>query len=176
MYCEQPRGYEEKPREGWVWLLVGSLYGTPNAPRLASKELIKMMSETGFKPLAGDSRWFLKRVDVQNFAMCVVHVDDIALATTTVELRDDILKRWKTFFKLKVDLSPKSYLNIQLKKSENDKILVLSQNNGVEEYVSLRRMTDCNAEKKSVSTPLPSGFIYKKRGELEGRGHDQFPI
>ena len=172
LYCEQPRGYEEKPRESWVWLLVGSLYGTPNAPRQASKELLDMMSATGFKPLAGDTRWFLKKVDAQSFAMCVVHVDDIALASVNVELRDEILKRWKAFFKLKVDLSPVSYLNIQMKKLEQGKTLVLSQDNDVEEYVSLRRMTDCSVEKKKVSTPLPFGFVYKKRGELEGRGHN----
>ena len=101
MYCEQPRGYEEKPREEWVWLLVGSLYGTPSAPRQASKELLKMMSATGFRPLVGDSRWFLKRFDTKNFAMCVVHVDDIALATTKAELRDTVLGEWKTFFRIK---------------------------------------------------------------------------
>ena len=172
MYCEQPRGYEEKPREEWVWLLIGSLYGTPSAPRQASKELLKMMSATGFRPLVGDSRWFLKRFDTKNFAMCVVHVDDIALATTKAELRDKVLGEWKKCFRIKVDLMPKSFLNIQLEIRDGGKVLILSQNNDVEEYVSMRRRADCRAEKKRVATPLPSGYQYRKRGEIEGRGHN----
>jgi len=36
----------------------------------------------------------------------------------------------------------------------------------------MRRRVDCRAEKKKVATPLPSGYQYRKRGEVEGRGHN----
>ncbi|MBW0548149.1 hypothetical protein O181_087864 [Austropuccinia psidii MF-1] len=47
VYVKQVKGYEVKGKEGWVWRLFKSLYGTKQAPRHASSQPVLFNDNSG---------------------------------------------------------------------------------------------------------------------------------
>ncbi|MBW0497178.1 hypothetical protein O181_036893 [Austropuccinia psidii MF-1] len=47
VYVKQVKGYEVKGKEGWVWRLCKSLYGTKQAPRHASSQPVLFNDNSG---------------------------------------------------------------------------------------------------------------------------------
>ena len=49
---EQPRGFEEPGKEGWVWRLIRGIYGTKQGGRTWNSTMNARLLELGFTRLA----------------------------------------------------------------------------------------------------------------------------
>lgn len=73
VHVTQVAGFEVPGKEGWVWRLNKSLYGTKQAPRCWKSNLLATLSTLGLMPLLGDESLF---VNDSCSVMLQIHVDN----------------------------------------------------------------------------------------------------
>ena len=92
---QQPPGYEDSTRLGYVCKLDKALYGLKQAPRLSNK-----LTSLGFQVSKADtSLFFLNKNDLTMFVL--VYVDDIIVVSSTGKATDALLRQLKSEFALK---------------------------------------------------------------------------
>jgi histone deacetylase 1/2 len=147
VYMDRPPGYESHP--GYVCKLEKALYGLKQAPRSWYARLCGKLISLGFKPSRADtSLFYYSKGGHTSFVL--VYVDDIIVASSSLEGTKALLSDFQKDFALK-DLGDLHYfLGIEVKRDSNG--LVLSQGKYENDILSRSGMDKC----KPVDTPLPS--------------------
>jgi hypothetical protein len=79
---EQPPGYEDSTKPGYVWKLDKALYGLKQAPRAWYSWLSAKLIYLGFHASKADvSLFFYNKGDITIFVL--VYVDDIIVASSS---------------------------------------------------------------------------------------------
>ena len=149
MYMRQPPGYADPSRPNFVCKLDKALYGLKQAPRAWYAQLCHKLQSIGFIPSKADtSLFYYNRGKYRMFIL--VYVDDIIVASSSMEGTKALLKDLEKDFALK-DLGELHYfLGIEVKKRENG--LMMSQSRYAEQIIRRASMH----LSKPVSTPLSS--------------------
>lgn len=116
VYMKQPPGYEDVHRPKYICKLDKALYGLKQAPRAWYSRLSGRLQELGFLASKADtSLFFFNKGSVSIFIL--VYVDDIIVASSSLEATTALLKDLEKDFALK-DLGDLHYfLGIEVKRS-----------------------------------------------------------
>ena len=80
-YMEQPKGFEEKGKETWVWKLQRGIYGMKQAGRIWNKMMNDAMLSWGFTHLACESCIYYCKTD-SGVIVSAIHVDNFLSVAT----------------------------------------------------------------------------------------------
>ena len=108
IYMTAPPGYEQ---EIGTVLLVKSLYGLRQAPRIWYNTLIQKLHILGFKELISDSCVFIHHTEK---CYLLIFVDDIILYTKNETFRTKIETSLKTFFDIKMLGTLRLFIGMQV--------------------------------------------------------------
>ena len=113
VFIKVPPGYPGKVADGQVLKLVGSMYGTKQAPREWHKALEALMVRQGYAPASSDSCVFTKTVK-NSLVIIAIYVDDGLIAASSEEIIKDELAALNSAYSLK-HLGPAStFLSIEV--------------------------------------------------------------
>jgi hypothetical protein len=133
--------------------LFESLYGLKQASRVWNKKLHSVLVSLGFKQLESDKSVYIYQKDGV-FIIMPIHVDDITLASKSLQALDDFIKELAKHFKLR-DLGPTNFLlGINIGRDRPNRTISLSQPQYIVNMLERYGMTDC----KPVSTPMDPGI------------------
>jgi len=114
VYMKAPAG--SGSQKGHVWKLKKSLYGLPqsgcNWHRLISSVLLD--SDFDLTQLVGDTCLFIKSKSDGSIILLCLYVDDIYIATKTLEQQREIVEKLKLIFRLKILGVPDQLLGLTL--------------------------------------------------------------
>ncbi|MBW0465599.1 hypothetical protein O181_005314 [Austropuccinia psidii MF-1] len=112
VYVKQVKVFEVPGREGWVWKLSKSLYGTKQAPQIWQMKLAKVLSDLGlFLSRSDDSLY----VNERKTLFLHVHVDDGFIISKSEKEIVNFLKNLNGILKLKSQKKPSQHLGYRLK-------------------------------------------------------------
>ncbi|MBW0467259.1 hypothetical protein O181_006974 [Austropuccinia psidii MF-1] len=112
VYVKQVKSFEVPGREGWVWKLDKSLYGTKQAPWMWQMKLAKVLSNLGlFCSRSYDSLY----VNEGKTLFLHVHVDDGFIISESDKETVNFLKNLNGILKLKSQKNPSQHLGYRLK-------------------------------------------------------------
>jgi hypothetical protein len=81
---EQPPGFEEPGKEGWIMQLNKSIYGMKQASHIWNKMFHDTVTSCGFVHMKNE--WCVyRRVSDSGTTIFALHVDDIIAASSSVE-------------------------------------------------------------------------------------------
>jgi histone deacetylase 1/2 len=98
IYITQPRGFEVKGKEDWVYQLNKALYGLKQAGKLWYDLLSKFLAETGFKRNVADPCLFHKR-EKDDVLVIAITVDDFLYFGTCNNMIDELVSSLEKRFK-----------------------------------------------------------------------------
>jgi histone deacetylase 1/2 len=147
VYMYRPPRYEVKRQEKFVCKLDKALYGLKQAPQAWYAHLCSKLVQIGFKPSKDDtSLFYYNKGGVMIFVL--VYVDDIIVASSSVDATKVLLKDLEKEFSLK-DLGELHYfLDIEVKKTSEG--LLLSQQRYAADVIKRANME----KSKTVDTPI----------------------
>ncbi|XP_071708801.1 uncharacterized mitochondrial protein AtMg00810-like [Rutidosis leptorrhynchoides] len=143
----QPIGFKDRSRPNHVCLLKISFYGLKHAPHAWYQRFADFVYTIGFSHSKCDHSLIVyhKGTDI---AYLLLYVDDIILATSSNQLRDQLMCKLGNEFAMK-DLGPlSSFLGISV--SRNIHRLFLNQSAYARDIISQAGMTSCNP----ITTPV----------------------
>ena len=154
IYMEQPEGFQEKIKEGYVCRIVKSLYGLKQAPRQWYRKFSSVMIEHGYKMNKTDHCVFVRKFSDDDFIILLLYVDDMLIVGRNISKISELKETLSKSFAMK-DLGPaRQILGIRIIRDRVSRKLHLSQEMYIEKV--LRRFNMDKA--KVVSIPLASHF------------------
>ena len=128
----------------WVLALKKALYGLKQSPRQWHKELVRVMSELGFKKIESDSSIFVFHDPVTDTRVIApVYVDDITICGKDTAKIAWIKAELGSRFKLR-DLGPVEFLlGIRVIRNRPKRTIQLSQRQAIVDILDKFGMTDC---------------------------------
>jgi len=158
IHMEQVVGFEVEGKEDWVWLLLKSLYGLPQAPLCAQKKLKHNLTSDGkFKATtADDCVYTLIKQGKNDKAEAVLgaHVDDIPTVGNK-EGTQRLIKQLKKDFAIKVTEEPNVIMGVQIQRNRKHKWLKIHQEDYVNKILKKWKMDECHPTKQ----PLDPGVL-----------------
>jgi len=152
VYMVQPDGFAKKGKEHLVCRLKKSIYGLRQASRQWYLKFDQVVTSFGFKENASDQCIYLKK-NGSHFIILVLYVDDILLASSSVELLIETKLILNSHFDMK-DLGDASVvLGIQISRDRSRGILGLSQRGYIDKVLKRFNMHSCS----SCATPVQKG-------------------
>jgi hypothetical protein len=154
VFMEQPLGWETegKPREDYVCQLNRSMYGLPQAPHCAQRELKATLTASDqFKPTTADDCVYVSQ-DEDKYSALGAHVDDLLGIGDSAGLQKitDTLTR---NFKITEQRNPTIVTGVQIQRNRKQRWLKLHQGAYIANLLTDYNMTDCN----STDTPMDPG-------------------
>ncbi|KAI3796959.1 hypothetical protein L1987_39646 [Smallanthus sonchifolius] len=147
VYMYQPMGFRHRDYPDHICRLNKSLYGLKQAPRAWYQRFTDYVLTMGFMQSRCDNSLFILHHGADT-AYLLLYVDDIVLATSSDDLRQQLMLKLASEFAMK-DLGPLSFfLGISVKRQKDT--LFLSQQTYVNEIVQRAGLESCN----SVTTPV----------------------
>lgn len=154
IYMEQPEGFQEDGKKGYVCKLVKSLYGLKQAPRQWYRKFNSVMIKHGYKMTKADHCVFMQKFSDGDFIILLLYVDDMLIVGKNISRIKELKETLSESFAMK-DLGPaRQILGIQIIRDRSVKKLYLSQ----EKYVEKVLHRFCMDKAKAVSVPLASHF------------------
>jgi histone deacetylase 1/2 len=154
----QPPGYEDKTHPRYVCKLDKALYGLKQAPRAWYARLCAKLVSLGFIPSKADTSLFYYNKGKHKLFV-LVYVDDIIVASSSLEATKALLSDLQKEFALK-DLGDLHYfLGIEVKKINDS--LILTQQRYASYILAQSGMSRC----KAIDTPLSTT---EKLSDYEG--------
>jgi len=168
LYMYQPKGFEVKGKEDWVWRLNKSLYGTKQAPRCWQARFKVFFHRLGFKETSADDSVYT--IDRDGSKMVIsTHVDDGLVCSSST-----IIKEW-----FKVELSkefkhswvdkPTLYCGVEIQYGTD--WVAIRQTHYWKQVLRDFGMEDCNP----AVTPTSSGAILVAATEEEAKKAEGLP-
>ena len=147
VYMQQPLGYEDATKPGYVCKLDKALYGLKQAPRAWYSRLSMKLINLGFQASKADtSLFFFSKGGITIYVL--VYVDDIIVASSSENATKRLLQDLNKDFALK-DLGAVHYfLGMEVHKAGGG--IILTQDKYANDLLKRVGMSDC----KPVSTPL----------------------
>ncbi|MBW0540065.1 hypothetical protein O181_079780 [Austropuccinia psidii MF-1] len=158
VYVKQVKGFEVPGKEGWVWRLNKSLYGTKQAPRMWQTKLAETLGEFGMKSSRSDESLYL---DENKSLFLHVHVDDGFLIAKSENDILNFLEKLNKRLKLKYQKKPTQHLGYRLD-WKYDGSVSLSQKDLILQLLKSHEMERC----RGVKTPCNANLLK----ELEDLG------
>ncbi|MBW0544591.1 hypothetical protein O181_084306, partial [Austropuccinia psidii MF-1] len=150
VFVKQVKGFEVKGKEGWVWKLNKSLYGTKQAPGMWQLKLTSILEQCGMYKSKYDDSLFLN----QDLSLILhVHVDDGFIIGKDESLIQDFLSQISNEIKIKFKRNPTQHLGYMLAWHE-DGSLSLGQSDLIKRLLHDNDMS----ESKGVKTPCNGNF------------------
>ena len=146
IYLMLPKQLSSKPI---YWKLKKCFYGLPDSAREFYEHLSKNFVAKGFKQTVADPCMFIKRKTIHTFIICVIHVDDILVAASNIELIDELRSDLSNEYTITESPSLESFIGIHLKHNEDNSI-TMSQPGFLATLLEDNDMSDCNP----ISTPI----------------------
>ncbi|MBW0549977.1 hypothetical protein O181_089692, partial [Austropuccinia psidii MF-1] len=162
VYAKQVKGFEVNGKEGWVWKLNKSLYGTNQEPCMWQLKLINILTRCGMSKSTSDNSLFLNN---NQSLILHVHVDNGFIIGKS---EDDIVKFLSLLSKeltVKYKKQPTQHLGYRLDwKVEHS--VGLSQADFIKKLLHDNDMTDS----KGVKTPCNGNLLIEidDKGEVVG--------
>ncbi|CAI7881343.1 unnamed protein product, partial [Closterium sp. NIES-54] len=151
IYMKQPEGYDDG--SGRVCRLNKAIYGLKQAPRCWYARLVEALEALGFKVSGCDEHLFMTEGEEEKVFL-LVYVDDILLFSPSLERIKKVQGKLKETFQCKA-LGPVGYyLGLHVERDEVKGWLRLHQH----KYLAAMGEKYGLEERRSVMTPLPSGF------------------
>jgi len=145
------------PKSGKVCKLKKSLYGLKRASRQLFEKITKFLFTQGFTEAASDHTLFIKSTST-SFTVILVYVDDIILASTSLDVFDDLKAALHNTFCIK-NLGPlKFFLGLEV--ARTSKGISLCQRKYCLELLEDVGLTSCNP----ASTPLDPSMRLSQDG------------
>ena len=101
IYMYQPKGYEVKQKEDFVYKLKKRLYGIKKYPRKWYLNFDKFMGDQKFKRCQSNHYVYFKKIDNANFLILWFFIDDILILISNKQYIDILKKRLDSFFSMK---------------------------------------------------------------------------
>ncbi|MBW0566595.1 hypothetical protein O181_106310 [Austropuccinia psidii MF-1] len=150
VYVKQVKGYEVKGKEGWVWQLRKSLYGTKQAPRMWKAKLTETLSNLGLASAQLDKSLFIKN---NKTLLLHVNVDNGFIISKTEDSITNFLEKLNSILKLKYKKKPTQHLGYNLNWSKDE--LKINQTDLIVKLLRQFGMNEC----KLVKTPCNGNFL-----------------
>jgi hypothetical protein len=158
VYVEQPKGYEEKDREKFVWKLRRALYGLPISGALWNKALDQKLKALDFEPSAVDPCLYYKSTKSGKMYLTIV-VDDILVLPPTVEEYQKFCAEMKETFEYK-DLGVcEWFLGIKFQQSPMG--IFIFQGEPLKDVLHEFKRENLH----SYDTPMEAGLVLQPNGE-----------
>ncbi|KAJ0806805.1 putative RNA-directed DNA polymerase [Helianthus annuus] len=155
VYMKQPEGFEPEGQEHLVCKLKKSIYGLKQASRQWYLKFDEVMKKQGFMKNQVDQCTYLK-MSGSNFTILVLYVDDILLASNSLDMLHESKRLLSHNFDMK-DLGDASYvIGIEIHRDRNKGILGLSQRAYIDRVLTRYNMQQC---KPSVA-PVVKGDVF----------------
>lgn len=151
VYLKQPKGFEEKGKEGHVCLLKKAIYGLKQAPRAWYEKLNKVLLDIGFKRCETEPCVY-RRKKHDCMMIIAVYVDDILIFWNNEKERIELKKELQRKFEMKDLGEVDVFLGMKIKCQDNS--IQLNQTEYLERILKKFGMSSC----KSVKTPVESGI------------------
>ncbi|MBW0518069.1 hypothetical protein O181_057784 [Austropuccinia psidii MF-1] len=116
---KQVKGFEVPGKEGWVWQLNKSLYGTKQVPRMWQTKLAETLAELGMKSSCSDDSLYL---DERRSLFLHVHVNNGFLIAKYENDILDFLKKLNKRLKLNYEKKPTQHLGYRLNWKHNGSV------------------------------------------------------
>ncbi|MBW0476880.1 hypothetical protein O181_016595 [Austropuccinia psidii MF-1] len=111
VYVKKVKGFEVPGKEGWVWRLNKSLYGTKQAPWMWKLKLVQVLRDLGMTSTRADDSLYS---NAEKTMFLHMHVNDGFLTGKSEEEVLCFYKRLHTQLKLKYQTSPTQHLGYHL--------------------------------------------------------------
>ncbi|MBW0506187.1 hypothetical protein O181_045902 [Austropuccinia psidii MF-1] len=151
VYVKQVKGFEVSGKEGWVWRLNRSLYGTKKAPRMWKAKLVGVLGSLGMRPTRADDLLYSNK-DQSLFLH--VHVDDSFLIGKQENEILSFLNSLNVILKLKYQKRPTHHLGYCLNWSSKGTVR-LSQQDPISQLLKDHDMENS----RSVKTPCNRNLL-----------------
>jgi hypothetical protein len=154
VYMEQPPGFIEQGKEGWVWLLLKSLYGLKQAGRLWNKELDAFIVSLGFTRLISDPCLYTKQSRTGRQIILSTYVDDIP----SLHAREDetewgeIKQQFNSKYKIKFLGEAEWLLSLRITRDRANGRIYLDQESYTHDLLRRTNMENCIA----ADSPAPT--------------------
>lgn len=163
VYMKQPKGFEYYDDDGVTSLvckLDKSIYGLKQSPRNWNKLADDWFKSYGFTPSQADPCLYIKR-DGSVLLIVVLYVDDLIIASNSVEVMDKFKKDISQRFKM-TDTGPvKWILGVEVIRDREKRTIELKQTAYIDKLIKSFGMEDC----RSISTPMDANTTRAKDGE-----------
>ena len=159
VYVNQPTGFIEPGKADWVCHLMKSLYGTKQAARQWYKKVKGTMTKNGFTECQSDKCVYI-RITKMEFSIVALYVDDVFIASRTMDGVKSILEFLKRDYSIKEMGDLHYYLGIKIERNRANKQMFLSQKSYVGQVVSKFGLSDC----KPCHTPADVEPLVKSDG------------
>ena len=164
IYVNQPAGYSTANK---VWKLNKSLYGLKQSGRNWHQTLHDYLMKLGFNKSTADPCIFFKR-DGNDVTILLVWVDDIIVATSTINLMSDIKSKLSSKFSMKDLGSLSSFLGIKFVQSDGG--ITMSQEHYLENVLKSFGMDNC----KPRSTPCEQNLKSYEEAKVENKDISEY--
>ena len=124
---------QEEIENNLVRQLLKSLYGTPDAPRIWYTVLSTKLLELGLQQSEVDPCLFFS---IEMDIWIMVYVDDLILATKTIEAQARVIAFLEQCFRMKRIGSPSMFLGMNIDHCVKNKSILLSQRTYIQKVVS----------------------------------------
>jgi len=152
VYMVQHDGFAKKVKEHLVCKLKKSIYGLRQASRQWYLKFDQVVTSFGFKENASYQCIYLKK-NGNNFIILVLYVDDILLASSSVELLTETKFMLNSHFDMKDLGDAFVVLGIQISCDRSRSILGLSQRGYIDKVLKRFNMHSCS----SCAAPVQKG-------------------
>jgi hypothetical protein len=155
IYMEIPKGWEEDGKAGpkYIWRLKRSLYGLPQAPHCAQKDLWNTLNGSkAFTQSVADDCVFVSKDRTSGYAASGTHVDDSLVVGDPQGIKkfeDALNSKYKTTKKE----NPTMFVGVQIERDRAKSWLKLHQGAYTEALLTLYNMADA----RPVDTPMDPG-------------------
>ncbi|MBW0540391.1 hypothetical protein O181_080106 [Austropuccinia psidii MF-1] len=173
VYVKQVKGFEVPGKEGWVWRLNKSLYGTKQAPRMWQLKLVQVLRDLGMTSTRADDSLYS---NTEKTMFLHVHVDDGFLIGKSEKEILCFLKLLYAKLKLKYQRNPTQHLGYHLmwlpdgsvQLSQRDLIVRLLKDTDMENSRSVKSPCNLNLirELETVDEPINVTAFQQAIGSL----------
>jgi len=152
-YLEQPKGFEEPGKEGWVMRLMKSIYGMKQVGRIWNQTFNNAVTKWGFERIPSD--WCVYHHDTETGTIIfAVHVDDIFSIVNPPEenahFKEELHSKWKI-----TDLGPAKFaLGIAIEHDHEKHTISLSQTAFIDHLIEQFNLLDAHP----TDTPMVQGL------------------
>jgi hypothetical protein len=154
IYMEQPEGFRELGKEGYVCKLKKSLYGLKQSPRQWYKRFDSFMLSIEFTRCEYDSCVYFKVLADGSYIYLLLYVDDMLIAASNMKDVNQLKHQLSTEFDMKDLGAAKKILGMEIHRDRKNRRLWISQKSYIEKVLERFGMDKA----KPVSTPLANHF------------------
>ena len=166
VFMKQPEGFKSKGQEHLVCKLKKSIYGLKQASRQWYLKLHQVLKSEGFIKNQVDQCAYLK-MSGSNFTILVLYVDDILLASNSLDMLHESKRLLSRNFDMK-DLGEASYvIGIEIHRDRVNGILGLSQKAYIERVLTRYNMQHCSPSVAPVVKGDVFGLFQCPKTEVE---------